>query len=49
VKLLENFLLKYVEGKRTLKATPKGMQFLCTCNQMGELITAANSATKFSK
>jgi predicted transcriptional regulator len=44
--LLENDLLEYIEGERTFKTSPKGMQFLCTYNQMGELITLTNTATK---
>lgn len=38
VLLLENGLLEYIEGERTFKTTPKGMQFLHTHNQMSEMI-----------
>jgi predicted transcriptional regulator len=44
--LLENDLLEYIEGERTFKTAPKGMQFLRTYNQMGELITLTNSSGK---
>ena len=44
--LLENNLLEYIEGERAFKTSPKGMQFLHTYNQMGELITVTNSASK---
>ncbi len=46
VLLLENDLLEYVEGERTFKTAPKGMHFLRTYSQMGELITVTNAATK---
>jgi predicted transcriptional regulator len=46
VLLLESDLLEYIEGKRAFKTVPKGMQFLRTYNQMGELVTATNAATK---
>jgi predicted transcriptional regulator len=46
VLLLENDLLEYIEGERAFKTAPKGMQFLRTYNQMGELITLTNVATK---
>ena len=46
VLLLENDLLEYVEGERTFKTAPKGMHFLHTYSQMGELITVTNDATK---
>ena len=46
VLLLENDLLEYVEGERTFKTAPKGMHFLRTYSQMGELITVTNDATK---
>jgi predicted transcriptional regulator len=44
--LLENDLLEYIEGERAFKTAPKGMQFLRTYNQMGELMTVANTVTK---
>ena len=44
--LLENDLLEYIEGERSFKTAPKGMQFLRTYNQMGELITLTNSSRK---
>jgi predicted transcriptional regulator len=44
--LLENDLLEYIEGERAFKTTPKGMQFLRTYNQMGELMTVTNTVTK---
>jgi predicted transcriptional regulator len=44
--LLENDLLEYIEGERAFKTTPKGMQFLSTYNQMGELMTVTNTVTK---
>jgi predicted transcriptional regulator len=44
--LLENDLLEYIEGERSFKTSPKGMQFLRTHNQMGELITLTNSSRK---
>jgi predicted transcriptional regulator len=46
VLLLENDLLEYVEGEHTFKTAPKGMHFLHTYSQMGELITVTNAATK---
>jgi predicted transcriptional regulator len=46
VLLLESDLLEYVDGERTFKTSPKGMQFLRTYNQMGELVTATNAVTK---
>lgn len=46
VLLLENDLLEYIEGERAFKTAPKGMQFLRTYNQMGELITLTNVANK---
>jgi predicted transcriptional regulator len=45
VLLLENDLLEYVEGERTFKTAPKGMHFLRTYSQMGELIAVTNAAT----
>ena len=44
--LLENDLLEYIEGERAFKTAPKGMQFLRTYNQMGELMTVTNTVTK---
>ena len=44
--LIENDLLEYVEGERAFKTAPKGMQFLRTHNQMGELLTLTTAATK---
>lgn len=37
VHLLQSDLLEYVEGERTFKTTPKGMQVLQTYNKMKEL------------
>jgi predicted transcriptional regulator len=37
VHLLENDLVEYIEGERTFKTTPKGMQVLQTYNKMEEL------------
>jgi predicted transcriptional regulator len=44
--LLENDLLEYIEGERAFKTAPKGMQFLRTYNQMGELMTVTDTVTK---
>jgi predicted transcriptional regulator len=44
--LLENDLLEYIDGERAFKTAPKGMQFLRTYNQMGELMTVTNTVTK---
>jgi len=44
--LLENGLLEYIEGERSFKTAPKGMQFLRTYNQMGELITLTNPSSR---
>jgi predicted transcriptional regulator len=44
--LLENDLLEYIEGEHSFKTAPKGMQFLRTYNQMGELITLTNSSSR---
>jgi predicted transcriptional regulator len=44
--LLENDLLEYIEGERSFKTAPKGMRFLRTYNQMGELITLANYSSR---
>ena len=47
VLLLENGLLEYIEGERTFKTTPKGMQFLHTHNRMSEMIMMTyNTATR---
>ena len=37
VHLLQCDLIEYVEGERTFKTTPKGMQVLITYNKMEEL------------
>ncbi|MGB8086041.1 MAG: winged helix-turn-helix domain-containing protein [Nitrososphaeraceae archaeon] len=37
VHLLQCDLLKYIEGERTFKTTPKGMQVVTTYNKMEEL------------
>jgi predicted transcriptional regulator len=44
--LLEKYLLEYIEGERSFKTAPKGMLFLRTYNQTGELITLANSSSR---
>jgi predicted transcriptional regulator len=44
--LLENDLLEYIEGERSFKTAPKGMQFLRMYNQMGELITLTNTSSR---
>jgi predicted transcriptional regulator len=38
VHLLENGLIEYIEGERTFKTTPKGMQALQVYNRMEELL-----------
>ena len=38
VHLLENDLVEYIEGERTFKTTPKGMQALQVYNKMEELL-----------
>jgi predicted transcriptional regulator len=38
VHLLQCDLLEYMEGERTFKTTPKGMQALQTYNKMDELL-----------
>ena len=38
VHLLENDLIEYIEGERTFKTTPKGMQALQVYNKMEELL-----------
>ena len=45
VLLLENGLLEYIEGERTFKTTPKGMQFLHKHNQMSEMIMMTYNTT----
>ena len=37
VRLLQCDLLEYIEGERTFKTTPKGMQVVTTYNKMEEL------------
>jgi predicted transcriptional regulator len=37
VQLLQYDLIEYIEGERTFKTTPKGMQVLMTYNKMEEL------------
>ena len=41
VHLLQCDLIEYVEGERTFKTTPKGMQVLITYNKMEELFVKA--------
>jgi predicted transcriptional regulator len=36
--LLESDLIEYIEGERTFKTTPKGMQVLQVYNKMDELL-----------
>jgi predicted transcriptional regulator len=38
VNLLESDLIEYIEGERTFKTTPKGMQALQVYNKMEELL-----------
>src|SRR5207247_7715301 len=38
IMLLEKDLLEYIEGERSFKTTPKGIQLLHVCNEMEELI-----------
>jgi predicted transcriptional regulator len=38
VQLIQCDLLEYIEGERTFKTTPKGMQVLQTYNKMDELL-----------
>jgi predicted transcriptional regulator len=38
VHLLQNDLIEYLEGERTFKTTPKGMQALQMYNKMEELL-----------
>jgi predicted transcriptional regulator len=38
VQLLQCDLIEYIEGERTFKTTPKGMQVLQTYNKMEELL-----------
>ena len=38
--MIENNLLEYLEGTRTFKTTEKGLNFLKTHNQIGELLQA---------
>jgi predicted transcriptional regulator len=38
VHLLQNDLIEYLEGERTFKTTPKGMQALQMYNRMEELL-----------
>jgi predicted transcriptional regulator len=38
VHLLENDLIEYIEGERTFKTTPKGMQALQVYHKMDELL-----------
>ena len=38
VNLLQCDLIEYIEGERTFKTTPKGMQALQTYNKMDELL-----------
>jgi predicted transcriptional regulator len=38
VQLIQSDLLEYIEGERTFKTTPKGMEVLQTFNKMDELL-----------
>ena len=38
--MIENTLLEYLEGTRTFKTTEKGLNFLKTHNEIGELLQA---------
>ena len=40
IMLLEKDLLEYLEGERSFKTTPKGIQLLHVCNDMEELMVA---------
>ena len=40
IMLLEKDLLEYIEGERSFKTTPKGIQLLHVCNDMEELMVA---------
>jgi predicted transcriptional regulator len=42
VQLLRCNLLEYIEGERTFKTTPKGMQALQTYNKMEELFVKSH-------
>jgi predicted transcriptional regulator len=44
--LLENGLVEYVEGDKVFRTTSKGMQFLKTYSQIGDMLTAAPAAIK---
>ena len=43
IMLLEKDLLEYIEGERSFKTTPKGIQLLHVCNDMEELMVAKTS------
>lgn len=45
VHLLQCDLIEYIEGERTFKTTPKGMQVLMTCNRMEELFVKSPQST----
>ena len=44
VHLLQCDLIEYIEGERTFKTTPKGMQVLMTYNKMEELFVKTPEA-----
>jgi predicted transcriptional regulator len=44
VHLLQCDLIEYIEGERTFKTTPKGMQVLMTYNKMEELFVKTPKA-----
>jgi predicted transcriptional regulator len=44
IHLLENDLIEYIEGERTFKTTPKGMQALQVFNKMDELFVSKSTS-----
>ena len=44
IHLLENDLIEYIEGERTFKTTPKGMQALQVFNKMDELFVPKSTS-----
>jgi predicted transcriptional regulator len=44
IHLLENDLIEYIEGERTFKTTPRGMQALQVFNKMDELFVPKSTS-----
>ena len=44
--LIENNLLEYLDGTQTFKTTEKGVNYLKTYNEIGELLQQSNTIKK---